>query len=237
MLFRILRIGSSLFKSNYLKNEKVFLSFLFHLWNLHEVLNIFKTRQIVRADVFPNFQTVKDLVRPLSKKCSFRTPFDSQHVKVSQTLVKSAWEQFYQIFPSLWGKIIWKISPLSKFEISGHFLHTWLPMTSMLFRLLKTCGSLFKCNYLKKKNFSLNFLFNLWNLHQISNIFWEKNFVIPNVFPKLQTVKELVRPLSKKGRFRTFFDSQLVKWSFSTCKICMGEPLSYFSITLRGNYS
>ena len=35
--------------------------------------------------------------------------------------------------------------------------------------------------------------------------------VIANVFPKLQTVKILVRPLSKKRRFRTRFDSQHVK--------------------------
>ena len=127
MLFRIVRICSSLFKSNYLKNEKVFLSFLFHLWNLHQVLNIFKKRKIVIANVFPNFQTVKDLVRPLSKKCPFRTWFDSQHVKVSQTLVKSSREQFYQIYPSLWEKIIWKMSRLSQFEISGEFLNSWTP--------------------------------------------------------------------------------------------------------------
>ena len=35
--------------------------------------------------------------------------------------------------------------------------------------------------------------------------------VIPTLFRKLQTVKELVRLLSKKHRFRTPFDNQLVK--------------------------
>ena len=34
-----------------------------------------------------------------------------------------------------------------------------------------------------------------------------------NVFPKLHTVKILVRPLFKKRRFRTRFDSQHVKAS------------------------
>ena len=33
--------------------------------------------------------------------------------------------------------------------------------------------------------------------------------VIANVFPKLQTVKYLVKSLSQKLRFRTSFDSQL----------------------------
>ena len=42
------------------------------------------------ATVFPKLETVKDLVRPLSKKYRFRTFLDSQHVKGSQTLVNSA---------------------------------------------------------------------------------------------------------------------------------------------------
>ena len=44
----------------------------------------------VRATLFPKLQTVKDFVRPLSKKQGFRTSFDSQHVKGSETLVDSS---------------------------------------------------------------------------------------------------------------------------------------------------
>ena len=36
---------------------------------------------IVIANVFPKLETVKILVRSLSKKCRFRTRFESQHVK------------------------------------------------------------------------------------------------------------------------------------------------------------
>ena len=42
------------------------------------------------AYVFPELHTRKDLVRPMSKKCPFTTPFNSQYVKRFQTLVKSA---------------------------------------------------------------------------------------------------------------------------------------------------
>ena len=63
---------------------------------------------------------------------------------------------------------------------------------------------------LKIKSFS-NFLFQFWNLHQILNLLKHKLIVIANAFPKLQTVKDLVGPLSKKCRFRTFFDIQHVK--------------------------
>ena len=52
--FRIVRIWSFQFKSNYLKNKKQFLSFIFHLWKLHEILNIFKKKKIVIANVFRN---------------------------------------------------------------------------------------------------------------------------------------------------------------------------------------
>ena len=45
---------------------------------------------IVIAALFGKLQTVTELVRPLSKKHRFRRPFDSQHVKGSQAVVKPA---------------------------------------------------------------------------------------------------------------------------------------------------
>ena len=56
---------------------------------------------IVIATLFWKLETVKDLVTPPSKKYRFRTPFDSQHTKGSQTLVKSSGEHFQHIFSSL----------------------------------------------------------------------------------------------------------------------------------------
>ena len=49
----------------------------------------FEKKIIVIATLLRNLQGVKDLVRLLSKKHCFRTPFDTQHVKGSKTLVKS----------------------------------------------------------------------------------------------------------------------------------------------------
>ena len=71
------------------QKRKSFPDFLFHFWNLYQILNIFKKRMIVIANVFPKLKNVKGFVRPLSKKCRFRTRFDSQHVKASQILTKS----------------------------------------------------------------------------------------------------------------------------------------------------
>ena len=45
--------------------------------------------------VFPKLHTVKDMLRQIFKYPHFRAPFESQHVKASQTLMKPAWEHFY----------------------------------------------------------------------------------------------------------------------------------------------
>ena len=61
-------------------------------------MTIYKEKMIVIPTLFRKLETVKDLVGPLSKKHRFRTPFDSEHIKWSQTLVKSSLEHFHDIF-------------------------------------------------------------------------------------------------------------------------------------------
>ena len=117
IVFNISEICNSQFKWKYLKNEKIFPNFLFHVWFLHHILNILKKRMMVIANVFPKLQTVKNFVTPLCKKRRFGTRLDSQHVKVSGIHVKSPWECFYHVFSWTWGKLIWKISPLVLREI------------------------------------------------------------------------------------------------------------------------
>ena len=212
ILFRIVRILRSLFKSSYLKNKKHCLGFLFHLWNLHEISNIFQKKKIVIANVFPKLATVQGLVKPFTIEPRLKTSFESQHVKRYQTLVKSCWEHFDHIFSSLWGEMIWKISPWLKFEIIGFLLTNELLITSILFRIVRICRSVFKSSYLKKKKHFLGFLFHWWNLHQILNNFKKKKTVKANVFPKLATVEGLVTPLTIQRRLKTSFDSQHGKW-------------------------
>ena len=107
------------FKCNFVKNQKLFLNFLFHFWILYQFLNILKEKMIVIANAFPKLQTVSILVRPFSKKRCFRTRVDSQDVKASQMLTKSPWERFYHVFSSFLGKFICKTSPLVLADIVG----------------------------------------------------------------------------------------------------------------------
>ena len=84
-----------------------------------------KEKKIVIGNVFPKLRTAQGLVAPLTIQRRLKRSSDSQHVKLFQTLVESAWEHFYHIFSSLWREIIWKISPWLKFEIIGLFVNTW----------------------------------------------------------------------------------------------------------------
>ena len=128
------------------------------------------------------------MVTPVTIQRGLKSSFDSQHVKRFQTLVKSSWEHFYHIFSSLWGEIIWKTSPWLRFGIIGFLLTHGLHITSILFRIVRIWRSLFKSSYLKNKKHFLGFLFHLWNLDQIWNVFKKRKIVIANVFPKLATV-------------------------------------------------
>ena len=75
-----MRIYRSLFESSYLKNKKHFLGFLFHLWNLHQILNIFEKKKIIIANVFPKLATVEGFDTPVGIQRRLKTSSNSQHV-------------------------------------------------------------------------------------------------------------------------------------------------------------
>ena len=83
-------------------------------------------KHLERKDyLFHKLQTTKNLVRPMCKKRYFRTPLDSQHVRESQTLVRSTWQQLCHIFSLVWEKLSWKMSLLLILEILGLFINTF----------------------------------------------------------------------------------------------------------------
>ena len=150
-LFGIVRICSSP-NAIILKTKNFFLHFLILFRRLNHILNLLKKKMTLIANVFPKLQTVRVLVRPLSKKLRFRKSFDSHYVKMSQILLKSAWENFIIFFHHSERKWFGKYLPYWNLKSQGCFLTYWLPMTSILFEILTICSSLFKCNYLKNKN-------------------------------------------------------------------------------------
>ena len=49
------------------EQQKNLFNFLFHFWNLHQILDILKKTMIVIANVYPKLDSVEILVKPLSK--------------------------------------------------------------------------------------------------------------------------------------------------------------------------
>ena len=76
------------------------------------------------ADVFPKLPTPKDVVREVSKKSRFRTPFDKLHGKRSQTLLKSEDQALNHIYWSMLGELSRKKSLLVICKILGLFVNT-----------------------------------------------------------------------------------------------------------------
>ena len=61
----------------------------------------------------------------------------------------------------------------------------WLTMRTIPLGILGICSCPVKCKYLKNKKLFVNFIFHLWNLHEILNIFEKKLIVLANIFRKL----------------------------------------------------
>ena len=59
----------------------------------------------------------------MSKKLGFTGPFDKQHGKADQTLVKSKRHHFYQIYRSLWRQVSWKKSLLVLYKVLTMFVN------------------------------------------------------------------------------------------------------------------
>ena len=158
-----IKIGSSLFKWNYLPKQNLFLSFLFHLWNIQQILNIFKKKKIVIANYFRNYRVSKtcldhSLISPVSEH-----PSTINMLKCPKQLWNLHDTTFIIFFYHSEAKLFRKYILYGNLRSEGCLLTHWLAMTSILLRIVRTCGSRFKSNFLKNKNIFLHFLFHLWN--------------------------------------------------------------------------
>ena len=64
---------------------------------------MFRKKMALIPSVLLKLETAKNVVRKMSKKIRFKTPFDSQHAKGSQTLRNSSAKHFYHIFLTTLG--------------------------------------------------------------------------------------------------------------------------------------
>ena len=55
-------ISRNKFKRHFLKNKRLFLDFLMHFWNVHEIQNIFKKKMSILTLLFQKWCTAKEVV-------------------------------------------------------------------------------------------------------------------------------------------------------------------------------
>ena len=57
----ISRLSDNKFKRLYLKKQKVFLDFLLHFWNVHEIWNILQKKKSILAELLPKLLHPKEM--------------------------------------------------------------------------------------------------------------------------------------------------------------------------------
>ena len=61
-------------------------------------MNIFKKKMTLIADLFPKFRTAENVAIYMSKMSRFKGPFDRQHGKLVQTMLRSGTQHCYHIY-------------------------------------------------------------------------------------------------------------------------------------------
>ena len=120
----ICTIFSNNLKRYYLKNGRLFLDFLLHFWNVHEIYNFLKKRMSVLASLFPKLLFPKEVATETSRRSRFKKPFGNQRVNGLQTPLKVARHHYYPLFPWIPGKLSWKKTALLWSKILRLFAKT-----------------------------------------------------------------------------------------------------------------
>ena len=125
----------------------------------------------------------------MTKKSRSRWPFDKQHGKRAQALLKSASHHLYHIHWSLPRQLIWKKFLLLKCQILGLLVKTLAADEKYPAPNKDNLTIPNQMQLSQKKKFFFNFWVDFWNLDSILNILGQKTTLIAFVFPKLRTPK------------------------------------------------
>ena len=111
-------------KPHYLRKEKHFFESLLHFWNLHKMLHILRKKASFIREIVTKSLTPKNVVSWMPERSCFRKFYSSQSVHRSQTLLKSAWQDFYHYFPLIQDKLGQKTCLFVRCEILNLFCNT-----------------------------------------------------------------------------------------------------------------
>ena len=163
-------------------------------------------------------QTLKDVVREMSKKSRLRRPFEKHYGKRAQTLLKSARHYLYYNYWSLWNKFSWKKSLLVICKILELSVNT-LPADDKYSLLNKdNLTQPIQMQLSEKEKTFFNLFSGLMKFRLNFENFQKNKNLRADELTKLRTRKDIVRQISKMSRFRKAYNKQHGKWSQTLLK-------------------
>ena len=126
----------------------------------------------------------------MPKKPLVRTLVSSQHVKVSETVFKISWLDFWHFFWAPRKKLSSRNCILIVSEILRLFINILIPHDkySLSVKVSGYCNQ-FKCNFLEIRKFFQNFFLHFRNLYEILHTLKQKIRLRGDLFLILQTAK------------------------------------------------
>ena len=106
------------------QKQKTFSQFFAAFLKFRLNFEYFETKYAPLTSCVSQITASENVVRKMSKKSCFRGPFDKQHGKRAQALLKSASQHLYHIHRSLPRKLSWKKSLLLTCKILGLLVNT-----------------------------------------------------------------------------------------------------------------
>ena len=106
------------------QKQKTFLEFFSAVLKSSWSFEHFQKKMTHRNDVFPKLQTQKNVFRWMSKKSGLRGPFEKQHGKRTETLLKSERQHLHHIYWQVWRQFTFKKSLLVISKIFRLFVNT-----------------------------------------------------------------------------------------------------------------
>ena len=166
---------------------------MFKIWCLFQ-----KCRKKLRKNLFmlllmyvQNNRLRKTWIRKCLKRPVSEDPSKSQLVKGCQTLLKSALQHFYHV-SLLWEKLSWILSLLVKFEIRGLFINTFTVNHDYSVRNTESLPQPIQMQLSEKQKSFCKFLPPFLQSRSNFENFEKKMSLIADVFPKLQSAKNMV---------------------------------------------
>ena len=192
----------------------------------------FEKKDVPQTFSISEITDCENVVTQMSQKSCLTGPFDKQHGKCCQALLKSASQHLYHIHWSLSRKLSWKKSLLLRCQTFVLLVNTLAinEKYPVLNRDNLTVPNQIKLSE-KQKTFSEIFTAFLKSMLNFKH-FEKKDVLIAFVFPKLPTPKTWLDKFQK-----VLFQRTLRQATWHTCRspfgICVTVPLSYSFITAK----